>query len=139
MPCRRADGWISGWFAVITRAEPSVLRASTMAGLSALGFARGRDRSSTRLLFVSVMVLVALDPLLVWSVGFWLSVTATFGVVAIAPRVEPHLRGPAWWRTTLAVTLAAQLGVAAPSVVVFGRLPVVGMPAIFSPCRWPGS
>ena len=120
---------VIGWFAVITRLEPSVLRASCMAGLSAVAFALGRERSAVRLLFVSVTILVAVDPLLVWSVGFWLSVGATFGVVAIAPVLEPRLTGPSWWTNGLAVTLGAQLGVLLPSWLVFGRMPALGIPA----------
>jgi len=120
---------VIAWFAVITRLEPSVLRASCMAALSATAFALGRERSAVRLLFVSMMILVVVDPLLVWSVGFWLSVGATFGVVAIAPAIQTRLRGPVWWTNGLAVTLGAQLGVLAPSSLVFGRLPALGIPA----------
>jgi competence protein ComEC len=82
-----------------------------------------------RLLFVSVMILVVVDPLLVWSVGFWLSVGATFGVVAIAPVIEPRLAGPRWWTNGLAVTLGAQLGVVVPSWLVFHRMPGLGIAA----------
>jgi len=119
---------IIGWFAVITRLEPSVLRASCMAALAALGFALGRDRSPLRLLF-TVMILVVVDPLLVWSVGFWLSLGATFGVVAIAPVLQRRLDGPRWWTNGLSVTLGAQLGVVVPSWLVFGRMPALGIAA----------
>jgi competence protein ComEC len=117
------------WFAVVTRLEPSVLRAGCMAILSAVAFATGRDRSLVRLLFVSVMILVTIDPLLVWSVGFWLSVGATFGVVAIAPVLARRLRGPRWWTGALSVTLGAQLGVLVPSWLVFERMPALGIAA----------
>jgi competence protein ComEC len=120
---------VIAWFAVITRLEPSVLRASCMAGLTALGFALGRERSPLRLLLVAVMILVVVDPLLVWSVGFWLSVGATFGVVAIAPVIERRLSGPRWWTNGLAVTLGAQVGVLVPSWLVFHRMPAVGIVA----------
>jgi competence protein ComEC len=120
---------VIAWFAVITRLEPSVLRASCMAALTALGFALGRERSPLRLLLVAVMILVIVDPLLVWSVGFWLSVGATFGVVAIAPVIERRLTGPRWWTNGLAVTLGAQMGVLLPSWLVFHRMPAVGIVA----------
>jgi competence protein ComEC len=120
---------VIAWFAVITRLEPSVLRASCMAALTALAFALGRERSPVRLLYVALMILVVVDPLLVWSVGFWLSVGATFGVVAIAPAIQPRLRGPSWWTNGLGVTLGAQLGVLVPSWLVFGRMPALGIPA----------
>ena len=118
-----------GWFMMATRFEPSVVRAGAMGMLAATAFVTGRDVRPIRLLSLAVIALVLIDPLLVWSVGFWLSVGATVGVCAIAPRLEPHLPGPAWLRSPLAVTLGAQAGVAVPSVLVFGRLPVTALPA----------
>jgi competence protein ComEC len=120
---------VIAWFVVLTRVEPSVLRAGTMAAFSALAFALGRERTATRTLGLAVIVLVLADPLLVWSVGFWLSVGATFGVSAIAPVIEPRLRGPRWLAAPLAVTLGAQIGVLVPSWLVFGRMPALGIVA----------
>jgi competence protein ComEC len=74
-------------------------------------------------------VLVLVDPLLVWSVGFWLSVTATLGVTVAAPWIASRLAGPTWFVGSLSVTLGAQVGVMVPSWLVFGRLPTLGVPA----------
>jgi competence protein ComEC len=115
------------WFMVLTRFEPSVLRAGVMAMLSATAFLVGRAASPTRLLAITVTVLTVIDPLLVWSVGFWLSVSATAGVAVVAPRLEQLLRLPSWCATALGVTLGAQIGVAVPSLLVFGRLPIVAL------------
>ncbi len=117
------------WFAALTRFEPSVLRAGMMAALAAVAFALGRDRGPGRLLCLSIIVLVLIDPMLVWSVGFWLSTGATLGVTLVAPRLEQRLRGPTWLVPTLAVTLGAQVGVLVPSWLVFHRMPVLGVPA----------
>ncbi len=117
------------WFVVITRVEPSVVRAGVMAVLSATAFVAGRERTPVRLLALAVVLLLLVDPLLVRSVGFWLSVGATAGVSAVGPWLVPRLRllGPA--ATPVAVTLGAQVGVALPSLLVFGRLPLVSLPA----------
>lgn len=117
------------WFMALTRFEPSVLRAGVMAILAATAFVRGAQASPVRLLSLAVIVLVTIDPLLVWSVGFWLSVGATAGVCVVGPWVRVRLPGPDWFRLPLAVTLGAQLGVALPSVLVFHRLPFVSLPA----------
>jgi competence protein ComEC len=114
------------WFVVLTRAEPSVLRAGTMAALGATAYALGRPRDALRSLAVAVVALLLLDPLLAWSVGFWLSVGATGGVTGVAPRLAPRLRGLGPLAMPVAVTLGAQLGVALPSLLVFGRLSLVG-------------
>ena len=73
--------------------------------------------------------LAAIDPLLVWSVGFWLSVAATAGVCLAGPWWFHRLPGPHWLRLALSVTLGAQVGVALPSLLVFHRLPLVSVPA----------
>jgi competence protein ComEC len=115
-----------GWFVVLTRAEPSVLRAGMMASLAAVAFALGNEREPPRLLAIAVIVLLLVDPLLVESVGFWLSVGATAGVTIIGPPLRRRLSWLGWLASPLAMTLAAQAGVAAPSLLVFGRLSFAG-------------
>ena len=120
---------VIAWFVVLTRVEPSVVRAGTMAGIGALAFAVGRERSVPRILALTVTVLVLVDPLLVWSVGFWLSCGATAGVSVLAPPLAVRWRGPVWLAMPVATTVGAQLGVLVPSVLVFDRLPVTGIVA----------
>jgi competence protein ComEC len=115
-----------GWFVVITRAEPSVLRAGLMAALGATAFALGRRNDPVRMLAVAVVALLLVDPLLAWSVGFWLSVGATGGVTVIGPSLTRRLRRLGPVATPLGIALGAQLGVALPSILVFGRLSLVG-------------
>ncbi|MFM8236366.1 MAG: ComEC/Rec2 family competence protein [Actinomycetota bacterium] len=112
-------------FAVMTRGEPSVLRASALAGLSVLAVAAGRPTNRVRLLAYAVAGLLLVDPFLVRSPGFWLSVGASGGIVLWAPTIERRLRGPAPVRTALAVSLAAQLGVAPVLAVAIGSVPAV--------------
>lgn len=118
-----------GWFMALTRFEPSVLRAGVMAMLACSSYALGRQRSVVRLLAWTVTILVLVDPMLVWSVGFWLSTGATAGVCVAAAPLARVLPGPSWLRVPLSVTLGAQLGVALPSWLVFHRLPLVSLPA----------
>jgi competence protein ComEC len=118
-----------GWFAVITRFEPSVIRASVMAALACTGVALGRAAGTTRLLSLTVIGVLLADPLLVRDVGWWLSVGATAGIAVLARPLAARLPGPAALRAGLAVTVSAQLGVAPVSVAVFGPLPVASVPA----------
>ena len=111
-----------GWFVIVTRAEPSVIRAAGTAALTAVGVARGAEVSGKRMLALAVMLLMWIDPLLAWSVGFWMSVAATAGLVVVSPHLEARLRGPAWLRMALATTLSAQLAVAPIALAVFGRI-----------------
>ncbi|MEQ1872424.1 MAG: ComEC/Rec2 family competence protein [Ilumatobacteraceae bacterium] len=120
---------VVAWFMALTRFEPSVLRAGVMAMLAATAYVRGAQASPVRLLSLAVTALVVVDPLLVWSVAFWLSVGATAGVCVLGPWFRSRLPGPRWVRLPLSITIGAQLGVALPSLMVFHRLPVVSLPA----------
>ena len=120
---------VIAWFVVITRFEPSILRAGVMAGLSATAFMTGRERSTIRILAVTVVGLLLIDPLLAWSVGFWLSVGATAGVCTVGPWLAGRFTPLGPLALPLGITLGAQLGVVVPSVLVFGRLPLVSVVA----------
>jgi competence protein ComEC len=115
------------WFVIVTRAEPSVIRAAVTAAITAVGVARGMEVSGRRMLALAMILLLWVDPLLAWSVGFWMSVAATAGLVVLSPRVQSVLRGPKWLRSALATTLGAQLAVAPIALVVFGRLSVTAV------------
>ncbi len=111
-------------FGVLTRWEPSVMRAVAMAGLTLLASTYGRPTSSVRVLALAVIGLVLVDPMLVGSVGFLLSVGACAGIAVVGPVLQA--RGvPA----LLAVTLAAQVGVAPVMLPVFGGIPLASVPA----------
>ena len=73
-------------FVVLTGAEPSVMRAGVMAGLALIGILLGRPRSTGSILAGAVVILLVIDPALVWSVGFQLSVAATASMVALRRR-----------------------------------------------------
>lgn len=118
-----------GWFVSLTRFEPSIVRAGTMASLSATAFVLGRAGSPTRLLALAVTGLLLVDPMLVDSVGFWLSVGATAGVTAIGPRLAARLGSLGPLAMPVGITLGAQVGVVLPALLVFGRLPLVSVPA----------
>lgn len=110
---------VLAFFGVLTRGEPSVLRAGFMAGLALLATTLGRPVSTQRLLCLAVTGLLLLDPLLIGSVGFLLSVAATAGIAWLTPPLRRHLPLP------IAVTAAAQVGVSPVAVPLFGGLPVV--------------
>lgn len=117
------------FFALVTRFEPSVLRATAMAGAATLAATVGRPGTSIRFLALSVTGLVLVDPLLVHALAFRLSVAASAGILVAAEPLARRLPGPRWVVQPIAVTLAAQAGVAPIVVPTFGGLPVVSLPA----------
>ncbi len=116
-------------FALLTRFEPSVLRATAMAAVAATGTAFGRPSSSRRALGLGVAGMVLVDPMLATSLGFQLSAAATAGIVLGARPIEGALPGPRWLAAPLSLTIAAQLAVAPLLVAAFGALPVASLPA----------
>lgn len=119
---------ISG-FAILTRFEPSVLRAVVMAGFGAIAMSLGRPAGTIRLLALAVTVLVLVDPLLLHQLGFGLSVGATAGICLLGPFVAEFIPGPRALARAVATTVAAQLGIAPLAAVAFGGLPVATLPA----------
>ena len=117
------------FFAVLTRAEPSVLRATAMAAVACWTAFVGRPVSRLRLLSLAVAACVLVDPVLVRSVGFRLSVGACVGMALLAAPIAARLPGPRWLADALAVTIAAQAGVAPLLTSTFGGLPVASVPA----------
>lgn len=109
-------------FVVATRGEPSVIRASTLAGVvlgaRALGWAV--DRWVALGIGVGLAVLVAPD--LVVDLGFQLSVAATGGIMLGADLLPESW--PAWLRQPLGVGLAAQVAVAPILLASFSEIPL---------------
>ena len=115
-----------GWFVVLTRAEPSVLRAVMMAAVYSITFMRGITAAPRRVLPCAVVALLLIDPMLARSVGFALSVGATAGLTWWAAPLTT-LIGSSVVARTLSTTMAAQLGTAPIALTVFHRFPVVSM------------
>lgn len=116
-------------FALATRLEPSVLRASAMAGVAAAAAAAGREASGWRCLSLAVTGLVLVDPLLVHSLGFRLSVAASVGILGLSRPLARSLPGPRLLAEAAGVTVAAQLAVAPLLIGAFGGVPMAALPA----------
>ncbi len=116
-------------FALATRLEPSVLRATVTAGVSTLATIRSARSAGVRSLSLAVIVLLMVDPFLAWSVGFQLSVGASVGILLLAPLIRSRLRLPGWVANPVSITLAAQIGVSPVLLFVFGPIATVTIPA----------
>ncbi|MEO8694295.1 MAG: ComEC/Rec2 family competence protein [Acidimicrobiales bacterium] len=117
------------FFALVTRFEPSVLRAIVMASIAGLAAAMGRTVSTRRIIALTCTTLVLVDPVITRSVGFQLSLLATAGIVELAPSIASRLPGPRWLALGASVTIAAQLAVAPIEVARFGGMPLAALPA----------
>ncbi|CAN5510961.1 hypothetical protein BH10ACT3_BH10ACT3_01330 [soil metagenome] len=117
-------------FTLVTRGEPSVLRAAVMAAIVLTAIRMGRIAPGSRVLSMTVILLLVIDPLLVQSIGFQLSVAATTGLLFCARPLADRLPGPSWLRFPLGVTITAQLATA-PILMTFTE----GLPAAATPAN----
>ncbi|HEX8100313.1 MAG TPA: ComEC/Rec2 family competence protein [Actinomycetota bacterium] len=116
----------TGFFVLLTGGEPSVLRAAAMAWLAMTGIYLGRPRSPPAIMGGAVLILLALNPTLVHSIGFQLSVAATAGMAMLAaPLAERMQFIPRWVALPAATTMAAQAGVTPLLLYHFGVVPTV--------------
>ena len=101
----------------VTGLEPSVLRASVMAGVALLGVVLGGGRAVVGLQLSIVGLLIA-DPRLAFSRGFALSCAATAGLIVLTPRLTSAWR--TWSRNQLPSALrpaaTALIGIAVVSL-----------------------
>lgn len=116
---------VIGWFVILTRGEPSVLRAALMAGLVAVNATTRHPMNARTVLALTVILLLILDPMLAWSVGFALSVGATAGLAWLSARIQRIVGG----RGMFASTLSAQIGTMPVSLFIFGYVPVISLVA----------
>ena len=115
-------------FAVITRFEPSVLRAVAMAAAAVVSTALGRADIGRSALAWAIAGVLVVDPFVLRMLAFQLSVCATAGLLWITPPLAEALPGPRSLRLALATTAGAQLAVmaSADSSVQAGAAGVAG-------------
>lgn len=112
-----------GVFVIVTRWEPSVVRAAAMAGIVLGGRIAGVPVRPWTALSVAVGGLIALDGGIAGQVGFQLSVAATAGILLGAPLAAT--RRPRWLWAILVATVAAQTAVAPLLLHHFGQIPLL--------------
>lgn len=119
-------------FVGIAGATATSIRAAIMALIALYARATGRTYEAGRALFFVVLLMLLWNPLyLVFDPGFGLSVTATAGLIWLAPRIELFLTflKNLFWKDVVATTLAAQTAVLPLLLYGTGNLSLVALPA----------
>jgi competence protein ComEC len=97
-------------FTLMVGASAAVVRSAIMVSLAIIASALGRQSDALTSLALAAAVMVAVNPMILWDVGFQLSVAATIGLVVLSPILEGWLnRLPQAIKSNLAVAVAAQL------------------------------
>ena len=114
-------------YALLTGLSPSVLRAVTMFGFVALSRLIDRPGMPLQSLWLSLWVLVGLNPRLIYEVGFQLSYAAVAGILWALPKLIEHYNPKHFllgklWRLWL-LGMVAQLSVLPLSLYYFHQFP----------------
>lgn len=119
---------LSVWlYACITGLSPSVTRSATMFTFVTVGNLLQRNTNVFHSLFASLFILLAINPLLLFEIGFQLSYLAVFGIVLFQPKIVGLYAcktkiGNYFWEL-ISVSLSAQLSTFAISAYYFGQFP----------------
>ncbi|MFH0942895.1 MAG: ComEC/Rec2 family competence protein [Candidatus Beckwithbacteria bacterium] len=109
-------------YTVMAGAEPAIVRAAIMGSLGFLGQILGRKAASLRLLLITVLTMMLIKPLIVFDIGFQLSVAATSGLILLGLRLEAVFSKVWLIGKDLGQTLAAQIAVWPLIMLHFGQM-----------------
>lgn len=129
-------------FALFTGFSTSVVRAVTMYSFVAVGISLQRKTPTYFSLITSMLVLLIVNPLSLFDVGFQLSYSAVFAIIWLHPIFKKFYTSNynivTYFYNLLTVSLAAQLGVLPLSIYYFNQLPglflitnLIAIPSLF--------
>jgi ComEC/Rec2-related protein len=123
------------FFAILTRLQPSVVRASIMAAVGLIAYGWIRKPDYINLLCLAGLLMLIWRPLQLFDVGVQLSFAATFGIIYAVPKINGMLsflsgRWGKWLRNFIIIvasTTAAQLAVLPLMAHYFQNVPLSGV------------
>jgi ComEC/Rec2-related protein len=125
------------FFALLTRLEPSVVRASIMASVGLIAYGWIRKPDYINVLGFAGLVMLLWRPMYIFDVGLQLSFAATFSIIYALPHIlswlsflnRRRLRWLSWILALSLSTVAAQLAVMPLMARYFNNMPLAGMVA----------
>jgi len=116
------------WFyAFLTGASPSVLRAATMFSFIAIGQAMKHHVNIYNMIAASAFILILVNPYIITEVGFQLSYLAVIGIIYLQPKIynlyisKNYFIDKVWGIT--AVSIAAQIATFPLGLLYFHQFP----------------
>lgn len=114
-------------YALIAGLSPSVVRATTMFTAISFGIFINRKTAILNTLALSALILLLINPLFLFDVGFKMSYLAVLAIVLIQPKIanlwHPKFKVINYFWQLLSVSAAAQLGVVPLSLYYFHQFP----------------
>ena len=114
-------------YAFITGLSPAVMRASIMLSFVSGGILLNRKSEIYNSVLASALILLIIDPNLLFNIGFQLSYTAVLSIVAFQKSISrlytPTSKPVKWLWSLTSVSVAAQLGTAPIAIYYFSQFP----------------
>jgi competence protein ComEC len=114
-------------YANITGLAPSVMRAGTMFTFVLFGNFLRRNTNVFHSLFASCFLLLTINPLLIFEMGFQFSYMAVFGIVLFQKPIynfyKPKTKLVKYFWELASVSIAAQLSTSPIAIFYFGQFP----------------
>jgi len=115
-------------YALVTGFSASVLRASIMFTILEIGRLSRLKTGVFNLLGASMFIILIIEPLSVFNIGFWLSHCAVASIVSFYPKINKclYFKFPPfrWLWSIVAVSIAAQIGTVPISLYAFHEFPL---------------
>lgn len=119
-------------YVLMTGMSPSSVRACIMITFAFAGVIMERKNSAGHSLCAACLIMMVLDPMVLFDAGFQLSVTCVAALVVFAKRLNPigHRRHPGLYRITeaLITTMTATAASWALTSYYFGQIPLMFLP-----------
>ena len=117
-------------FLFLVRPSPSVLRAAIMTAVLLFARMKGKKSSALSALGLAVSALILIDPFQAQDPGFALSVSATAGIILLAPRISASVQpffGAA--SESISIPVSATLACTPIILAISGQFSLVSIPA----------
>ncbi len=113
----------------LTGLHPSVLRAGFMGAGALVGLTLQRRTISIAILVLAAWILLIVNPLWIWDIGFQFSFLATLGLMVMVPKLMAWLDFlPPAIASAIAVPIAAYLWILPVQLYTFGTLSLYTIP-----------
>ena len=119
---------VSLWlFALVAGLAPSVVRSAAMFSFVAIGMFLNRETNIFHTMLVSLFLILLVEPLFLFDIGFQLSYIALFFILWLQPMLkslwEPRNKMVTYFWDIITVSFAAQIGAMPLSIYYFHQFP----------------
>jgi len=116
------------FYAILTGANPPVIRAALMASITVIGTTYGKKHNSINSLSFAAFMILIFNPLMLWDVGFQLSFVATLAILYFYRPIREKLSTlTPKIRDLVALTLSAQIGTIPFTMYYFHYISIISL------------